>query len=47
MHVTNIERPHMDPIKLRLHNQTKNDKDKTIWWEHVNAGQSMIKNDFI
>ncbi len=23
------------------------DKHKTIWWEHVNAGQSMTRDDFI
>jgi hypothetical protein len=23
------------------------DKHKTIWWEHVNVGQSMPRNDFI
>jgi hypothetical protein len=23
------------------------DKHKTIWWKFVNAGQSMIRNDFI
>jgi hypothetical protein len=23
------------------------DKKKTIWWEHVNAGQSMTQDDFI
>ncbi len=23
------------------------DKHKTIWWEHVNEGQSMTQNDFI
>jgi hypothetical protein len=23
------------------------DKHKTIWWEHVNAGQSVTQNDFI
>jgi hypothetical protein len=23
------------------------DKHKTIWWEHLNAGQSMTQDDFI
>ncbi len=23
------------------------DKHKTIWWEHVNVGQSMTQDDFI
>jgi len=23
------------------------EKNKTIWWEHVNAGQSMTRDDFI
>jgi hypothetical protein len=37
----------MGPTKLKLHNQKINDKHKVIWWERVNAGRSMTRNDFI
>ncbi len=35
--------------QLNLGYMTKQiyDKHKTIWWEHVNAGQSMTQDDFI
>jgi hypothetical protein len=37
----------MGLTKFKLHDQKNNDKHKTIWWEHVNVGQNMTRDDFI
>jgi len=47
MHVTSIEELHMGPTKFSYTNKQIYAKHKTIWWERVNASQSMTRNDFI